>query len=176
MSAHEVVGNGRPAHDSKPPLGSTSRMTFLNIDKTGLSMSPKTIVALVTFIIFLVSGWFAFLMVNATKADLKTELTTHNASAQAHPIIVDKDSKPVGLPVVVKQQNETLKVVKENRKVILTVKNGFHEDRSERLADRAADKVRDPKESLERWKKVKRKAMQNLKDEKPLRDGLEDYL
>jgi precorrin isomerase len=60
--------------------------------------------------------------------------------------------------------------------VVVTVKNGFHEDRAERLADRAADKVRDRTRSRERWKYVKEKALNNLKSKKPARDGLEQYL
>lgn len=176
MSAHESIDNGRPAHDSKLPLGSISRMTYMNVDKTGMSMSGKTAIAifgfLVSAIVVLVSGWFAFIGTNATKADL----VAHDSSNKVHEIQIDKDSEPEAMPVVVKRNAVAVREIVKIKETVITVKNGFHEDRSERLADRAADKVRDPKKSLDRWKKVKRKAMSNLEAKKPIRDGLEDYL
>jgi hypothetical protein len=177
MSAHDSIGNG-PAHDSTPPAGK-SRITYLNIDKTGISMAPKTIIAFVAFIIFLVSGWFAFLSVNATKADL----VVHDSSREAHPVKLNKDTEPEALPLIVKANHKAIqqiaevkKTVNKNTKVIIKVKNGFYEDRAERLADRAADKVRDPRRSRERWKQVRQRAKQNLDADKPIRDGLENYL
>ena len=181
MSAHEAIGNGQPAHDSTPPPGST-KMAYLNIDRTGISMGPKTIVAILAFVIFLAGGWYAFIASIATKDDL----TTHDANDQVHKVVLEKDARPVPLPEAVQDLHaagkSVVKVVQETKTELITVKNGFHEDRAERLADRAADKVKDtsrePDRKLRRWKRVKAKALENVKAKppRPIRDGLEDLL
>ena len=170
MSVHDARGNG-PAHVPSVAPGSR-RMTFLNIDKTGVSMSGKTALSLIAFIIFLVSGWFAFISANAMESDL----AEHNESNQAHEIVVEEGAEPMPLSKVVKEHHKVIKMVAKNTEVIVSVKNGFYEDRAERLADRAADKIEDASRSRERWKQVKQKAMRNLEAKKPIREGLEDFL
>ena len=56
------------------------------------------------------------------------------------------------------------------------LRDGMYEDRAERLADRAADKVRNARESREVWLKVKARATANQRDKRPLRDGLDGLL
>ncbi len=189
MTAHDPLGNGA-AHESMPPGSMTPRN--INIDQTGISMSAKTAYRLfwgvVIAVIFLMGGWYSFLATAASKADIENHDVDVNASE--HPIKLHKDAHPIGMKQVVKRHDEEIaKVngglkdlqneVKETKDAIITVKNGFHEDRAERLADQAAKKVRDADAKLERWQHVKRKALQNLKAEpkpKPIRDGLEQYL
>jgi len=175
MPAHDPSGNG-PAHDSTPPRGSKAKMTYLNIDKTGMSMSGKTAVTIFStlagLIIFLVSGWFAFLSINATKADIDQ----HDENVVAHKIIIEKDEEAVPIKVVVKEHHRVIKEIPKIKREVVIVKNGFYEERAERLADRAADRVKGERQSRERWKYVRAKAMKNLEQKKPIRDGLEDYL
>jgi hypothetical protein len=175
MPAHDPTGNG-PAHKSVPPKVGNSRMTYVNVDKTGMSMSGKTAIAIFSsifmVILFLVSGWFAFLATNATKADL----VVHDKDSQAHQIKLDKDSPPVPMATVIKENHIALQKVDKIEGDVITVKNGFTDYRTEDLADKAAAKVRDPERKVQRWKQVRDRAKQNLKAGKPIRDGLEDYL
>jgi hypothetical protein len=168
MTAHTPNG---PAHDSTPPIGHKG-MSYLNIDKTGVSMSPKTVVGLIAFIIFLVSGWFAFLSVNATKADI----VEHNSSTLAHQIVLRTGESSVPVCTVVKDNHKAIKEIPTIKAALITVRNGFYEERAERLADRAADKIKGEQQSRERWQQVRARAIKNLEQDKPIRDGLEDYL
>jgi hypothetical protein len=163
----------------------------IHIDSTGISMSAKTayraVYGLIALGIFLGGGWYFFLATAATKADI----AEHNLdpSASEHPIKLHKDAHPIGIVQVVKKhENEIATVnggmeklkqeVVASKKIIITVKNGFHEDRAERLADQAAKKVRGADAKLERWQQVRHKAMSNLKAKpaRPIRDGLEGLL
>lgn len=186
MTAHDPK-NGVRAHDSNPPsVRPSGKLSYVNIDKTGLSMSWKTAIGLIVAIGTLLLGWIAFVQKLATADDING----HNLDQAAHPIEVkDEDGDKVvkSLPSCVKEQvvvqrsvsrkiSSVESTVKDNRKGIIIVKNGFYEDRAERLADRAADKVQGRIRSRERWKYVKEKALDNLRNGKPAREGLEDYL
>ena len=169
MPAHEMTGVG-PAHDSTPPR--KSKMTYLNVDKTGVSMAPKTVIALIGFIIFIASGWYGFLSLNATKSDV----TSHNKNLQAHKVLLEGETKAKPVSAILEQHHKVIKEIPEIKSTVIKVKNGFYEERAERLADRAADKVRGERQSRERWKQVRAKAMKNLENDRPIREGLEDYL
>jgi ABC-type Zn uptake system ZnuABC Zn-binding protein ZnuA len=149
------------------------------VDKTGLSMSWKTGVSIISFIICLILGWATFVATLAKKSDVES----HNVSVYAHPVVLEKGEDPIPIAVIAKRHEtefktitQVKKTVDSNKTEVLAVKNSFNEDRAERLADRAADKVKDSAKSRERWKQVKEKAKQNLSENKPIRDGLENYL
>lgn len=173
--------NTIPAHDATPSPGS-EKPVHLNLDATGMSMSLRTMAAFITGIISIVlvlaGGWYSFLLTTATKADLKE----HNVDVNgiAHPVLLQEEKYPIGSAPVVQKHDKEIKTISTTMKAVtddlLTVKNGFIDDRAERLADRAADKVKNKARSREMWKHVKDKAKQNLEEGKPIRAELRELL
>ncbi len=184
MSAHEP-GNGLPVHSSSPDGRRT--VTFVDVDKSGVSMSWKTVVSVFGSVVVVIVGALAWMASLSTKADA----AEHNVSLVAHPVDLDDNEKtpPVPLPVVAKasikknaMQDRRLDVVEakatDNGNVIVTVKNGFYEDRATNLGYKRVKQL--PKSTPYRRKKaeferVKKRAMENQKDsKKDIHDGLED--
>jgi hypothetical protein len=159
------------AHDSERPA---ARMTFVNVDKSGVSMSWKTTAAVLTVIVVSMGGGLGYLATLATKEDVKR----HNADNHAHLITVQNpytskaEAQP--LPEVVSDMHMKVQKIDDIEDKVEKVQTTVVEDQAERLADRAADKA--PQRKLETWRKVKAKAMRNKRDGKPMRDGLEDLV
>lgn len=175
MPAHDATDNS-PAHTSDYPESGSRMSTYMNIDKSGVSMSWRTAIGILIAVSSIVIAWTVFASSNATKSDV----SNHNISPDAHPIILDKDEPPVPMSKCIKDVATGVRKldtqVKKSHKVMVKVKNGFYEDRAERLADRAVEKIRDPTRSRRKWKAVKEQAIKNLEDDNPIRQGLEDEL
>lgn len=116
-----------------------------------------------------------------------SDLSDHNQNGNAHQVILEPNTRPVPATHAMrkiydaqkKHQDEYQELatkVDDGVDVIVTVRNGMYEDRAERLADRAADKIQNPRRSREVWKEVKEKALDNLARDRPIRDGLQRYL
>lgn len=184
MSAHSAVGEG-PAHDSNPPMGSTGKMKYLNVDSTGFSMSWRTGVSVIVAIVTLMLLWTAF----ATTLAKKSDVTAHDVDSQAHKVMLEGKQKPEPIVAVVERHEqefvglkatigEVKKEVRENKDQTVELKETVVVGQAEQLADRAADKLqtRDPDRKLRQWRRVKSQALQNVKEKKPMRDGLEELL
>lgn len=184
MSAHEP-GNGLPVHSSSP--GGRRTVTFVDVDKSGVSMSWKTAVSVISVFIVGAVAWTVFTAGLSTKADA----SAHDTSVVAHPVDLDDNEKTpaVPLPEAAKAgikkdaaQDRRLDVVEakaeDNGNVIVTVKNGFYEQKAEKLAHKRVKQL--PKNTSYGRKKiefdrVKKRAMENQKDpKKDIHDGLED--
>lgn len=168
-----------------------------NADRSGVSANWKAVGAVLAF--FIASGtiWTALGLAKLS------DLDDHNQSPGAHKVkvreggvisIKDGQLQQEGGQEVIRSSDELLKrhdqvllkqeaehavfaeELTEQRDIVVTVKNGFYEDRAERLADRAADKIASPRRSREVWKEVRERALQNLRDRRPIREGLERYL
>jgi hypothetical protein len=165
VSAHDPE-NGSLAHDSNPPNGGKPRQVV--VDASGVSMSWKLAGAVLT--LFLGSG-AVWTTLGLAKLD---DLNDHNDSDRAHPAVAESATKAT--KKLATEVEAVSKRVATNTTTMVSVKNGFYDDRAERLADRAADKIRNAQRKLEVWQEVKAKALDNLKRDRPIRDGLADKL
>jgi hypothetical protein len=140
-------------------------------------MSWRTAMLVLGGVVTLVLGWAAFRAAVATKAEV----------LETTKIVLEPGGAPTTIASVVQRHDVQAKATQtqleslsarlgETSSAVITVRNGFFEDRAERLADRAADKVSAPRRSREVWKSVKDRAMQNQREEKPLRDGIQSDL
>ena len=185
MSAHSIAGEG-PAHDSTPPPGS-SKMKFVNVDSSGFSMSWKSGVSIIISVITVMLVLTAF----AASIAKKSDVAAHDVSSQAHPIVMEKGAESEPTPTVVKaiaKEHHGLRVtigtlnksVQENKTESGELKDTINVRHAEQLADRAADKLKtnNPTHYNRRWRRVKDKALSNVKADppKPMRDGLEELL
>ena len=184
MGAHEP-GSGQPVHSSSP---GRKTVTFVNVDKSGVSMSWKTALSVIGAIVVGAVAWTVFTASLATKADANI----HNLSPRAHPVDLDDNTNTPEIPVsevakaVVQKdelQDARLTAVEEktqvNEKIIVTVKNGFVEQRAEDVAHKRVEKM--PSSTPYRRKKaefdrVKNRVVKNLEKDKDIYDGLEDLL
>lgn len=164
MSVYEPGGR---AHDSDPPSGST-RPTMMNVDKSGVSMSWKTAAAIIAAIVV------GMLTANTFIASLarSSDLAAHDRASSAHPshpkhAEVDEMIKPLQAKV------------DETSTAVITVQNGYYDQRAEDLAYRAVEKMprRTPtRHRIERFKQVKAHAKANLKAEVDIRTGIDGPL
>lgn len=179
MDAHDPTGH-QAAHRSPLP---SLKPKFINIDETGVSMSWRTATIVILAVATGILAVVAFIATLATKADVEA----HDVDPTAHVIAIrnpySKEVEPRPLAEIVEDvQNDVAdvktKVVKidEVQDQVSTMQTTVTEDRAERLADRAADRVRNPERKLDVWKRVKARAIQNKRDGKPLREGLEDLV
>lgn len=109
----------------------------------------------------------------------KQDLQEHNTSTDSHPVYLDHDIvRP--MPELVKNHEKSFKrlteQLEEQKQTLTSVQNTVYDDRAERLADLAADRVRDPSKSRSVWRLVKDKARLNLDTGMPIRHELERYL
>jgi len=107
------------------------------------------------------------------------DLEKHNSSVESHPIYLENDViRPI--PELVKSHEKTFKhlvdQLDEQKRSLTKVQDSVYDDRAERLADVAADKVRDPVKSRQVWRLVKEKARLNLDTGMPIRHELERYI
>jgi hypothetical protein len=171
--AHDPSGQ-EPAHSSDH---TRLRPKYLHLDTTGVSLSWGTATGIVGALVAGVLAWAAFRDAVATKAEVRE--TTQ--------IVLEPGAAPVTIASVVQRHDHQAaetreelqrlgKRVDDTGAITVSVRNGFFEDRAERLADRAADKVPDPRRSREVWQRVKAQAAQNQAEGRPLRDGLEQLL
>ena len=183
MSAHEP-GSESPAHSSSAPGRPT--MTFMDVDKSGLSMSWRTVCAIIGVIVFGVVGAMVWMASLSTKADA----SAHNVSLVAHPVDLDDndDTPAVPLPEAAKEsvkkdatQDRRLDTVeakaKDNGGVIVTVQNGFYEQRADQLGYKRVKQMTKNAPYLRKkteFDRVKKRAVENQKSGKDIHDGLED--
>jgi hypothetical protein len=113
------------------------------------------------------------------------DLDDAGAAAAAHQVVLEKDAEPVPIAAAIRSQHVAAKAhqaeykeLKQGYDIVATVKIDLDTDRAERLADRAADKIRSPRQSREVWKTVRDRALENLQanPKRPIRSGLEHYL
>lgn len=168
----------------RPAAHATSdRPTMINVDSSGISMSWKTAITVITSIVLGAAAWTVFTATLARKADLDT----HDLSTSAHPIELVPGEPAISMPALLKAHEQSRRVlvssfqqleakVDAQGATISNVHDDMNEDRSERIADRAADKVRDARASREVWQRTKEKALSNLSAGRPIRDGLEGSL
>jgi hypothetical protein len=147
------------------------------VDMTGnFVMSWKSAAIFLVTVVVFVSGWGAFFTMITTD----DELDLHVDYPGTHKIALTENGKAEPITDVLidheKSINELDERVDTQETAIVTVKNGFFDDRAERLADRAADKIKNRRQSRDVWKRVKAKALNNLETKKPIRDGLDHLL
>jgi hypothetical protein len=109
----------------------------------------------------------------------KEDLEAHNDSMKAHPVYLDNDIvRP--MPELVKSHEKSFRNLSEQlhdtREALTKVQNAVYDDRAERLADLAADRVKDSTKSRYVWRLVKEKARLNLDTGMPIRHELDRYL
>jgi len=163
---------------SDPPPG--AKRTHLDVDETGVSMSWRTAVSIISAIVAGAVMWTVF----TATLTRRSELDAHDANNMAHPVVVSPGDEPVSMPVLLKQHDRTGKqlttaVAQISQKVdaqghaIEQVQQSMNEARAETLADRAADKVKDAQRSRDVWQSVRSKAMRNLNAGLPAREGID---
>lgn len=168
--AHDPLGTTQ-AHSVPPPKeGSQSKMSMINVDSSGLSMSWKTAVTAITFVVIGMMGWNTFSASVVRSADL----AKHNGDPAAHgkhPAHADhiRKSEVVQMIEPLKQQ------VADTEKAVIVVRNGFYDQRAEGLAYRAVDNLPEttgPRRRIQRFEEVRRTAKGNLEAGRPIRTGL----
>ncbi len=167
------------AHDASQLRKTGSK--YVNVDSSGVSMSWKTAVAVITFFVAGAAAWTVFTATLSTKA----EMIKHGASdLEAHTVSItpEGEDKPIEVPIT--QQ------VEADHKLVITVKNavgklhtkvsdvedGIYEQRAEDLAYRAVGALparASDERKLRLYKSVKGKAKKNLKAGEDIRNGLE---
>jgi len=166
VSAHD---SSTDAHSNPPP--GDSRPTMVNVDKTGVSMSWKTAVGVIGFIIL---GMVTLMTFTGTllKAD---DLVKHNTSSTAHaqlPAHEDpiKKAEVVTMIAPIQEQAQT------TSDAVIKVRNGFYEQRASDLAYRAVDRL--PRSAggtarIRRFERVKKKALKNQQAGRDILDGID---
>lgn len=108
----------------------------------------------------------------------KADMAAHNVSAEAHPIAIEDGVRP--MPELVKNHEKAFQALSSKLNntgdTLTKVQDAVYDDRAERLADIAADKVTETARSRQVWSLVKEKARSNLDLGKPIRHELERYL
>jgi hypothetical protein len=109
------------------------------------------------------------------------DVEAHDASAESHEVVVENHDADLRAHPVPGTNKGVVEIVAEQQSgyiAAIRVKSAFDDFRAEELADRAADKVTDPRQSREVWKSVKARAKANLEAEppRPVREGLEPLL
>jgi hypothetical protein len=171
--AHDPSGQ-TPAHESDH---TRLRPKYVNVDTSGLSMSWPTAASIVGGIVILTLAWAAFRAAVATKAEVLETTQIVLAPGAAPTTIRDVVQRHDDQARQTQEQLSSLSTRVDNGvTMVVSVRNGLYEDRAERLADRAADKVPDAQRSRAVWQTVKAKAAQNQVEGKPLREGLEQLI
>jgi len=169
MTEHRVYNPDRPS--AHPPGRSVI------VDASGVSMAWKVVGSILGF--FVASGalWTALGLAKVQ------DLSDHNTTKTAHQVVLEPGQEPIPMARAVREQHKAQKKyradieeLKQGYQVIVTVKLDLDTDRAERLADRAADRVRSPQRSREVWKTVRDGALENLRAGRSIRAGLERYL
>ena len=143
---------------------------MMNVDATGVSMSWKTAVTIISFVIFVMMTWNTFAGTLLKAADL----TEHNASTTAHaqlPAHVDHIQKAE----VVAMVEPIRKQAAATSRTVIQVQNGFYDKRAADLAYRAVDNL--PKNAstrtrITRFEWVKSRALKNLREGRDILDGI----
>ncbi|MCZ6868106.1 MAG: hypothetical protein O7G84_01220 [Gammaproteobacteria bacterium] len=166
MSAHDP---GFEAHVTNPPPG--KRPTSINVDETGISMSWRTAVAIIGFVIFLMLTWNTFAQSLLKAADLAEHDALPTAHAK-HPALLDpiKKAEVIAMVEPIRTQGE------QTARVVAKVQDGIYEQRADDLAYRAIEQL--PKGAGRRristhFEKVKKRALVNQKAGRNIRDGID---
>jgi hypothetical protein len=147
---------------------------MINVDKTGLSMSWKTAVAIAGAIVMGMLAWNTFSASLARSSDLKAHDTSEVAHTD-HPKHADRIHKTE----VVEMIKPLKEQVESTAETVVTVQNGYYDQRAEDLAFKAVEKMpraAPSRQRIERFERVKRKAKANLKAKRDIREGIDDPL
>lgn len=166
MSAHD---QSTRAHDTTPPGDRPSKS--INVDETGISMSWRTAVAVIGFIVFVMMAWNTFAASLLKAADL----ADHNARSTAHakhPGHEDRIKRAEVVAMVKPIQEE----VEATSAAVIKVQNGFYDQRAADLAYRAVEKL--PRSAptrarIRRFERVKGKALRNQQEGRDILDGID---
>lgn len=161
MTAHDPTGS-EPAHVSRRP--DSVRPAHINVDETGVSMSWKTAVAILLSVVMAMLWWNRFSGSLASSEQLDTHIAQ---SDKVHQELRDEVTNAVK-PVKAK--------VDDTETAVIEVKNGFYEQRAEDLAYRVIENnppSLTPRQRVERFEAVKRKAVENQKAGKDIRTGID---
>lgn len=168
MSAHD---SSTQAHNTNPPPDGGRPSKNINVDETGISMSWKTAVGIIGFLIFVMLTWNTFAQTLLKAGDL----VDHNASATAHaqhPALVD----PIKRAEVIEMVKPIQEQAEATSKTVVKVQNGFYEQRAVDLAYRAIEQLPQgtgPRRTTVRFEKVKKRALSNLKADRDILDGID---
>jgi hypothetical protein len=122
--------------------------------------------------------WSAFGLV--TVPDAAASAKEHNGDAEAHAPMqaaieekIEEEIKPVAAAV-----GKNTGTIDETKTAIISVKNGFYEQRAVEEAYRAVDQLPEStsrRRRLQVYETVKSRALKNQQDDEPIRDGLDSY-
>lgn len=186
MTAH----GGKHAHDSDPADLRRRSSKYVNVDSTGVSMSWKTAVSVVAFIVMGAIFWTVFTATLSTKADMADHGGVHRTptrdgpgSLHPHEVMIEQsgDAPPTAVPIAEQVTVNTKSVITVKNEVgrlykkVDNIEDGIFEQRAEDLAYRAVEampRVASDEHKLKRFQRVKRKAVSNLKSGGDIRDGL----
>ncbi len=153
------------AHDSRSP----QRPTMINIDSSGMSMSWKTFGAGAVAIALVVLWWGEYDAGTVKAADL----VAHDAATTAHAVLHTDPVKKAEVEAMIKPIVEQARATS---KTVITVQNGFFEQRADDLAYRAIDAMPErvtPRAKVRRFDSVKKRALANQKAARDIRDGID---
>lgn len=144
----------------------------VQVDKDGLHLQWKVVAIVAGAIFALGGGWVT----------LNTDLLrqAHDTDPKAHPVVLVEGEPSVPTTAAVqgheKQRREMMIGIKDIQTDVTQTRNLIHDDVSDRIADRAADKVRRADKKTAAWKHAKRTSLANLRNHRPARKGLNDRL
>lgn len=159
-----------PDHPQPPPLPQRVSQSPIDVDRSGITMSWKTFLGIMAALLLAGGTWTAFSASVITAADL----STHDANPKAHQAIPAlKD------PVRMSEVQAMLKPIEDkaasNTELLLSVRNGFYEQRAEALALKAVESMSaraSQERKLSRFVSVREQAMHNLENDVPPEQGI----
>ncbi len=181
-----MATSGRPRAISLAKDEETGK-TIAHVSMPTIFAAIGSAVAVIGWLIGVAQGWVQWETENAEKADIKA----HDAAPSAHLVVLqDHDGHPTPpqpIATVVKIHDKAIKempaqleAVKEQagetHEIVITVKNGFYDQRAEEFGRRAVDKMPEGtsrRRLAERYEQVKDSARDNLESGKPIHKGME---
>lgn len=123
----------------------------------------------VLFVGFVLAGGAGYAGLAQT-AGLATAQQVEEVSRKATAEVATTTEKVTVLETTISEHSKALEMMAGAQ---AEMRDAQFEDRAERLADRAADRVRDARKSREVWQRVRARAVENQQRRAPIRDGVE---
>ncbi len=164
MTAHDSQGR---AHDSSRAPGSSRFTTIVNVDESGFSMSWKTGASVCAAVVLGVVAAVGF----AGELARGVDLVAHQS--KAHALVPIERDEVIEMVEPIKSKQVAIKTKLDAVEVtVISVQNGYYDQRAEDLAFKAVEKMpaRAPsRQRIERFERVRRQAKQNLKAGRDIR-------
>ncbi len=179
MPAHDGSGEG-PAHDSTPAPGHKPKR--VQVDASGISMDWR-VAAVLLAILTGSSGITVAKLLDQFGVATIEDMGKHDGDKKSHrvpgtdkgvvEVVLDQDAAQRVLVGKVDGIEQKISAIDEK---VGDQGRVLYDFRAEDVAEKASERIRDPRESREVMNRVRERVRRNLESGKPARDGLEDYL